>query len=790
MADTRTTPVADWDAIIGRDGEIARALDELRSSRLVSLTGPGGSGKTRLAESVIAALREGGADAWFVDASTLTDAAALAPTIVASLRLDQPGGRDALRALATALGEQESTLALDNLEQLDGVAGVVGDILRACPGVRVLTTSRTPLEARGEVELAVAPLSLPVGDDPASVASSPAGALFITRARAVGYVPSLDDDDAAHIAAIVRRLDGLPLAIELAAARIRIMSPAELRRRLDEAGVAAIEPSRGGPHRSLGAILEWTLQLLSESERRALEAVAVASGFDLDLAGGLIVGMSPVDALTTLVRLGLVQPVSSGSHTRFRLLETIREEVIRRMSADDLATYRQRHSRAMLELADGYAARYRSGDVDVVVAFERDADNFRTALDLLVTTDPSSGLILWHHLHPFWETNTRLREGRDRLRQLAAVAETPSQELGRAMARHAMNADAIGESGRDIATEALRIARAAGDPEAEVEALAVLGVAALNDGDQELARSVLLDLERAADGGSPDRVRPHEIRYFTAATLHGPASDAALDHLTRAEAAARGAGRPQQEMGLTGNLAYVYVHRGDFAAAARAAARSVDLARQLRNRLLPWSLGWLAMSLAGLGRTAEAVDALTEVADEALAQGSNIQICDSLLVAMPVAVSRGEPLTAARIWGAVEAMVERGDADITKDDRVLAERTMALVRRQARELEVELAIRDGAASDPVEVLGSLPERLASDSAVTPAAAARLRHGELTKREIEILALVGQGRSDPEIAEALFISPKTASVHVANIKSKLGVASRLEVALRARELGLG
>jgi predicted ATPase/DNA-binding CsgD family transcriptional regulator len=785
---TDPAPGPTWDPVIGREIEQARVLEELRSARLVSLTGPGGSGKTRLAESVVAALQERGADAWFVDASTLTDAAALAPTIVASLGLDQPGARDPLRALATFLADHESTLALDNLEQLSGAATVVSAILKACPGVRILTTSRTPLDIRGEVEIAISPLSLPDEDDPESVATSPAAALFITRARTVGYTPALDDD-AAHIAAIVRRLDGLPLAIELAAARIRIMSPAELRRRIEDAGVAAIESTQGGPHRSLGAILEWTLQLLSDGELRALEAVAVTSGFDLEFATALITDVSPADALTTLVRLGLVQHVAGGSPTRFRLLETIREEVLRRMAANDLATYRGRHAQAMLDLADRHATRFRSGDATAVADFERDADNFRSALDHLVTEDPTKGLILWHHLHPFWETNTRLREGDDRLRRLAAVAPDPSPPLARAMARHAMNVAAIGGSGRDVATEALRIARAAADAEAEVEALAVLGVAALNDGDQDLAQSVVDDLARATAGGAADPMRSHEVRYFAAAALHGPTSDDALDHLTRAVEAAHGARRPQQEMGMAGNLANVYVHRGDFAAAAIAATRSVDLARQLRNRLLPWSLGWLAMSLAGLGRTSEAVDALTEIAEEALAQGSSLQICDSLLVAMPVALSRGEPLIAARIWGAVEAMVARGDADIPKDDLVLVERTMARVRRQAREIDVELAIRDGAGTDPADLLRSLPERLAGDVLKTPGAATRLRHGDLTKREIEILTLVGQGRSDPEIAEALFISPKTASVHVANIKGKLGVASRLEVALRARDLGL-
>lgn len=164
--------------------------------------------------------------------------------------------------------------------------------------------------------------------------------------------------------------------------------------------------------------------------------------------------------------------------------------------------------------------------------------------------------------------------------------------------------------------------------------------------------------------------------------------------------------------------------------------------------------------------------------------GSRVRFC---LAARPVSLAAGKPLLVARLWGAAEALVASGDADITPDDRNLAERTLARVRSRASAMDLELAIRDGAIDDPQELLRGLPAALREGHRTT--ATTVVRHGELTRREVEVLALIGQGKSDVQIGELLFISPKTASVHAANVKAKLGAESRLEVALKARELGM-
>jgi DNA-binding NarL/FixJ family response regulator len=275
-----------------------------------------------------------------------------------------------------------------------------------------------------------------------------------------------------------------------------------------------------------------------------------------------------------------------------------------------------------------------------------------------------------------------------------------------------------------------------------------------------------------------------------AAAIHGQASDEARDTLLEAAALAGEADQPRTGAALWGNLAIAYIHRREFTAAADASERAIALARRMQSPLLPWALGARAMALAESHSNGGALEALAEMIDETVARDMAVQTVDTLLASMSVALAAGQPLTAARAWGAASALERSGTADIPPDDRHLAERTLARVRRRAREIDVELAIRDGETLDPLAFLAGLPETLADRATESAAAGSRLRHGDLTRREIEILRLLAVGRSDGEIAAELFISPKTASVHVSNVKAKLGVESRLEAALKAREMGFG
>ncbi len=426
---------ADLDPLIGRDQLLASLLDELKRSRFVSLTGPGGSGKTRLAEAVVSAVRQVGQDAWFVDLSAVEDRSLVAASIVTTLRLEGSPARDPLDVIIETLAERESVLVLDNLEQIAGVGQVATSLLHGAPGLRILATSRAPLGVRGEMEMAVPTLDLPDEPTVAALERSAAGSLFLARSRALGRMRSFDERTAVEISTLLRMLDGLPLAIELAAARTRAMSPAEIVSRLERHGVEAIDSHDGDRHRSLRAILDWTLGLLSPTEVQTLEAVSVCAGFDLDLAQTLAPDIDVVDAIESLVRLGLVATMGTlETVSRFRLLETIRTTVLRDLTDERLHALEDRHAQTFLDLAEEWDRPSAGGwTPDLVERLDADADNIRRALDRLDAVDPGRSLALGSRLVPFWQTRGRLAEGVGRFERTSALAPEPSVELARGL---------------------------------------------------------------------------------------------------------------------------------------------------------------------------------------------------------------------------------------------------------------------------------------------------------------------------------------------------------------------
>jgi DNA-binding CsgD family transcriptional regulator len=239
-----------------------------------------------------------------------------------------------------------------------------------------------------------------------------------------------------------------------------------------------------------------------------------------------------------------------------------------------------------------------------------------------------------------------------------------------------------------------------------------------------------------------------------------------------------------------GNLAGSLLARGEFAESARLAEKAGTLFRELDQQAdLGWALAFVGPALAGLGRTADAVEAALESGVIAIDIGLSENVASAIWASIPVAIGVGRPELAGTLYGAlITGMLRRGDVVLNTLDTDLAATWLHEAERRGGALKVQLALAEGERADPIGLLRSLPSLLRRTGRAD-AGIPILRHGVLTRREVEILGLVGRGRSDPEIGRELFISPKTASVHVANIKAKLGLDSRLQVALRARELGL-
>lgn len=782
----------DLDPLIGRESLLALVRQRLRDGRMVTLTGPGGSGKTRLAQELVTERERDGDWAAFVDLSALLDSTLATSAIAIALGVLETSEHDAEASVIRWLGDRERLLVLDNLEQLKGAGHLVTRLLAAAPGLRVLATSRMPIGVVGELEVPTPPLELPSGDEPSEIGASPAVALFLARARQAGRILNLDGSTSADIANLCRRLDGLPLAIELAAARTRILSPAAILDRLDEPGTLG---SAAGPdrHRSLEAVLDWSLTLLDTSERQLLCAVAVCTGgFDLGTAQAVAPDVAILSALEALARHGLVRTDGEvGREPRFRLLETVRAHALARLPAFERRDVERRHAERMLALGGEWGPAIHGVDPSLAATMIAvDLDNFRVALDWFAEADPERGLSLAGHLGPYWLSSNLLREGAERLRNSLDAASDKAADHARfvcLLASFVLSLEGP-EPSRQLASQALATSRASGDEIGEAHSLNALGRAAYVGGDTAAASDYFVAAAVVADRCG-DAYRATAARGSIAAMA---ASDGRFDEAAALFSAVISEARAHGFLSLAaislGNLGDTYIDAAqpkraiepfrDALAIFRASGRARDLA---------WILGGLGSALAETGDEEAGRQALIEAADLALSLDSEEEAKDTLQVMLPWLSAAEEVALLGRAFGVILAIGERLGSGLPEAE---GERLAARVRKGGRSaLSLELAIDEGRRSDWRTVLVAIQRTLRSDQPQRPRSHDRLRHGNLTRREVEILRLVAAGRTDQEIASALFISPKTASVHVANAKAKLGAANRVDLAIRARDLGL-
>lgn len=382
-------------SFVGRDAELASVRDLVASSRLVTLTGPGGAGKTRLAVHVAADVLDGFGDGvWIVDLAAVTDDT-MVPTAIADAIGLQSGATGSIEGLIAALATHRLLIVLDNCEHLiDAVAAAADRLLRGCANVDMLATSREPLGIPGELIYRVPSLGLPdpFESDPDTIARAESVRLFAERVCLHDPDFTVDGTNAASVAAVCRRLDGIPLAVELAAARLRSMSPDELLGRLDQRFRLLTGGSRTAMARqqTLRATIDWSFELLNGRERTALTRSSVfAGGWDLPAAEAIVADRTALDAidvldvLTSLVDKSLVS-VESRDVTRYRMLETVREYAAEKFAengVDENALLRQKHLAHYLSLAERAAPRLRTAEQGLWLdRLEADHDNFRAAL--------------------------------------------------------------------------------------------------------------------------------------------------------------------------------------------------------------------------------------------------------------------------------------------------------------------------------------------------------------------------------------------------------------------------
>jgi predicted ATPase/class 3 adenylate cyclase len=659
---------------VGRDRELEDLRGLLEESRILTLTGAGGVGKTRLALQLAADLLDGSGDGvWFVDLAPLSDPGLVAAKTASVLEVREEPGRSVHESLVIALRTRRLLVVFDNCEHLvDEVARVVDELAKGCPQVVILSTSREPLRVTGEHVYRVPSLSVPMADedDPDALLESEAVGLFLERAGDVGVV--LDADNAAVVGRLCRRLDGIPLAIELAVARLRTLPVTELERRLDHRLRLLTGGSRTLPRQqTLEALIDWSYDLLSPLEQELLDRLSVfAGGFDLEAAEAVVrsrtqSSLGVLDRLGTLVDKSLVETNRMGA-LRYRLLESVRQYAAAKLLAqgeDVSRAVREAHRDYYLALAEA-AAPHLIGhrQLEWLDRLERELDNLRTALTYcLEDADPRPGMRLNTAMTAFWLYRQPGAEGPSG--GCAAVdrpaAQQPTVIRGRALvaAAHLLASLALEERGAATrAEEGLRIARAEGDEHLRGKALLVLAEVTVRRDDDRL-------LELTEEGLDVARLVGDE--HLSAELLNARASSPSLTHHERVRmceeclATFSRLGDRVMASRVLGNLAYLEIVAGEYQSARPRLNEAITVLRELDDaRGLTVSMCNLGLSLFLDGMTADAQATFHEMLRISQRNGDLEMVAYGQLGLALVASRCGDSEAAAELHGAADAIHE------------------------------------------------------------------------------------------------------------------------------------
>ncbi len=807
-------------SFVGRDREVAELREVLRKARAVTLCGAGGIGKTRLALALLSGMADEFPDgAWFVDLSELRSAQDVPGRVAAVLQVDEEPGRPLLDTLADTLRQRTAVLALDNCEHLiDACAALCQRLLASAPGLQVVATSREAMRVAAETVWHVPPLALPPegSSDVREVGSCDAARLFTERAAAAAPGFALTAVTAPVVAAICRGLDGLPLAIELAAAWVRALSVEQIRARLDHRLTLLTGGERAVParHRALRATFDWSYDLLSEPEQVLLRRLAVFGGWSLDAAEQVcadeaLPAARMLDLVTALADKSLIELESVAlGQARYRVLESIREYAAERLAgageAEELyqrrLSYTVREAEVSLAVAMATTPASWQARVDL---FRRvdvvENGNIREVLaGCLSRGDAEHGLRICTAVRLVWIVRGYFGEAAtwmDAFLKLDSAAQVPPAVRGAALTCRAQLALASGTGGaQELAMAGLELCRAAGQQHWTATALNVLTEVALHAGQLEEA-TAKADEALAVARAAGDRWNESYAlgTKAAAAGLAGSLREAqqlgeqALE-ITRDIQQLWGSARAM--LGL-GDLARA---RTQLAAARQYYLDALVVLREMNAR------PDIARCLAGLGRIAidqsdlpAARQHLTESLRLSYESGSRIGMARGLEAVARLSVLEGAAPAGVRLAAAASALRQEArlppipgarlqpllDAAAPLGEHAVA-RLWADGLRTTPADAVALAIGGQHSGMPPGATGSARSPSGEPQGGPPSAVAHTPAG-LTRREREIVALIAAGLSNKAIAERLFISPATVARHVANILPKLGFSSRSQVA---------
>ncbi len=881
----------------GRRREMAEVTKILRENRLVTLIGGGGIGKSRIAVQVAAQTASAFPDGmYYVDLEPVAGPEFAPAAVTRALGVPDQSGRSVDEAVLRHLGQRRVLIVLDNCEHLlDSAARRIGGLLRSCPGVTMLATSREPLTVAGEVVWRVPPLSY---DD--------AIALFTGRARSARPDFVVTDDDAALVGEICRRLDGMPLGIELAAARVRSLSLPEIVSGLDDKIRLLTGGARTGlrRHQTLRASIAWSHGLLSDAEQVLFRRLGIFAGtFDLEAAHAVagtedMSRYQVLDALSSLVDKSLVAADSSPGRTRYRRFVGIGQFAMERLAeAEEVDATRTRHAGHYLAMAGVLDSPGRSDYLDLLRQIETEIDNVRAALAWYRESAAiESALMLASSLQPLWLAGGHINEGRQWFESLVAQANTDGIEVDAAVRARALADKAVlnmfvdAPASIEEAQQSLRIARELDDPALTARALTACGLTAgfnyqtspVEDyfaeaadvaralGDRWRLSQILSWQSSAAivagDGNAAhalgsegrdladligDRIGSRQCRL---AVAYAQLWQGDLDGATAqfGELVEEGPNADVfTSLGLKG-LGDALAYQGDVSGARAASEAAIDGAAEIGEYFV--GLGYSTLVLAALaggdvGSATEAdkktwqnlgvqpqtanfwlavraevhlangdVEVARQCVDEGVATTSGWHLSLALTTRSRVAMAQGEPEQARRdAYDALTCAAEVGAhncvppvleclARMALDDANHREAARLFgaadaQRRRSGSMRLKIydddyhasveALRAAMGDDEMAAAWAEGAALSTSDAITHAQRGRSERKRassgwpsLTRAELDVVRLVGEGLSNRDIAERLFVSPRTVQTHLTHVYTKLGFNSRVQLAQEA------
>lgn len=671
--------------LFGRDNELREALEGLKEGRLLTLTGIGGIGKTRLSQAIAKELK---GTVWVVPLENVQDSAELAPAILEGSGFKRVGTDDAVTQLTDRLRDVAGVLVLDNFEQIvDDGAAVVAEILKRCPGLRIIVTSRVQLCISAERELALSPLALPEGGSPESC---PSVQLFLERSRAIrpGFAYS------SAVSQLVERLEGIPLALTLAAARAQVLSAEQMLEQIDRRFEFLAAQRRDLPirHRTMAAAIDWSVQSLPESLRRFFARLSTfRGGFTFETAGEVAGSpdLDTLDALQQLRECSLILASEDDLGLRFRMLETIREYASGLLTDDDLSTAKRRHAQVLAQFATQADEGVRSADQSMwLKRMDRERPNALTALDWACDHEPEVAAQILAGFWMFWHIRGLFHEGRDWGRRAvdAYHPDPPTSIYARALNGLGVMHDRCCEfaQGREVLLRSVEVGEQVSDPERLADALNNLGNLEFASGMYDEARAHqerALAINRAQGHVRGQAMISANLGNIACAMMDFGASE---QYLRSALAVNRETGNHHWEANNLTSLGIVALNCGDLAGAATLFAESLEKKREIGHPMgIALTLNYTAQVELRRGHLTGAGTALSESLSILASLESPTLVAGGLQVASRLAMAQGLIQDAAILLGASESIRAQYAIPIHLFERA---------EHQARRQELETAL--------------------------------------------------------------------------------------------------